>query len=227
MKLFKKLKKIKKFYQLIFSTLLVFGFLGVGFFFGIQSWDKQLYVQVHPSKSRNPASANKESSLYSISLEEMNEKAQTKLFKNTKIVKDATPFRFYLGNFLVPSLTDDGHQFVCQAYSVLETTFVALDVTLNGEEGLMVVQSPCLIEDDAFIGPISLPLKSMRTKLDTRSFALEEEETLVRFYNISFQLASDWLLVSVRFFNSPEDRGLVISYHPNQEVFFQMNLDQE
>ncbi len=220
-------KKYKKLYRPIFSTLMVLGFLGFGFFFGIQSWNKQLYVQVYPSKSRSLAGAQEKSSLYSISLEEMNQRVQSKLFKNTKTVETDSLFGFYLGHFLVPDTTDKGHQFICQFYSVLEATFVALDVTLNGEDGLMVVQSPCRMEDDVFIGPIWLPIQSMRKNLGQRSFTLEKEDTLVHLYNISFQLASKWLLSSVRFFNSPEDKGLVINYTPNEKVFFQLEFFQQ
>ncbi len=225
MEIFKLFKKYKKIYKPVFFTLLVFGFLGVGFFFGVQSWDKQLYVQIYPSKFREIAGVKEEPSLYSVSLEEMNEEIHNKLFKNTKVLEVDSLFSFYLGNFLVPNTVDNNYQFVCQVYSSLELTFVSLDVTFNGKEGLMVVRSPCRMEDDdVFIGPFWLPLQSMREDSGKRFFTLEEKETLIHLYDISFHLVSNWLLSSVRFFNSPEDKGLVINYKPDQQNFFQLEF---
>ena len=220
----KAFKKYKKYYIPVVTTFSFLGFFGAGLFLGIQSWNKQLYVQVRPSQIRGVASNSQETSLYSVSLEEINKKIQAQLFQNSKTIKKDASFGFYLGQFLIPNEVSGGYQFVCQKYSYVETTFVALDVSINGKQGLMVVQSPCLAKEEGFIGPTWLPVQEMRANEKQRFFESDTEETFIHFYDISFPLVSKWLLKSVKFFNSSEE-DYIINYEPGSGISFQIQFD--
>jgi len=221
------MKTYKKFYLICGSALLISACVGLGFFFGIHSWDQKLYVQVQDAKTRSLAGATKETALYSVSLKDIQQKIKTQLFENTKTIQEGPLLGLYIGNFLIPNSEKGGHQFVCDVYSNLEMTFIALDITFNGEEGSMVMQSPCLMADEQFIGPAWLPFQNLKANHNQRSFALKDHQTFVHLYHISFHLVSKWLLTSVRFFNSPEEDGLILYYQPNTKPVFLLDFTQE
>ena len=102
-------KKYKKFFKYLIPFLIVSGSFGVGFFFGVSSWKSRMYVEVKSPHSRQLASGKTEPTLYSVSLEELQQPIQDKLFKNAKIEDKGGQFKFYLGNFIVPDSSERGY----------------------------------------------------------------------------------------------------------------------
>lgn len=207
--------------------------LGLGFYIGFQSWDSKMYVQVDPTtKYRGLASESKsEDSFYSLTFAEANQKASYKLFKNSKVITSSESSKtinqsenflgFYLGNFLVPAKQSQGYQFICASYKYMEAHFTALGVRLSGESGLMVVQSPCIENNETWLGPFWIPKKQMLERAGQESFKIEEKDMYIHLYDTSFSLVSEWLLTSVRFFNSEEDEdedALVVSFNPKEDT---------
>ena len=210
-----------KFFKILFPTLkfafIPSAFLAVGLYFGVQSWNSQLYVEVQPSKYRGLASENKPT-MYTSKLSHFNQALSKKVFNNLKMTqKQDGSLGIYVGNFLIPNKNNNNHEFVCQRYDFFEMRFETLDVQIHGDPGIMLLQSSCNMEDNKnFIAPFWLPTKSMLVssrQYKKRDFKFPEEKKFVKTYHIPFHLASEWMLASVRFFNSSEDDGLTVKYN--------------
>ena len=215
------LKLIKsRFFQ---SALIAALFLAVGIFIGINSWNKRIYVQLKPGGEGRYVASEGETEIVSLSLEEYREQIQKKIFGHTKVTEGEKFKEFYLGNFLVQEGGE--HQRICQAYSFLEMRFTALNVSLSGSPGEMVIQAPCQAEEEEFIGPFAVPLKEILNNPEKEFFSLEDRETFIRFYNTAIALTESWLLTAVRFFNSPEESGFVVRFIPGEEAdAFELNF---
>ena len=203
--------------RLVQAVLIAILFLAVGIFLGINSWNKTVYVQLKPGgKGRYVASAE-ETEIVALSLEEYREQIQKKIFGHTKIVASEGIKEFSLGNFLIQG--EGGHQRICQAYSFLEMRFIPSNVSLSGSAaGEMVIQAPCQIEDEEFIGPFPVPIDEILNNPEKDFFSIEEEEISIRFFNAAIALTEAWLLTAVRFFNSPEEDGFIVRFIQGEET---------
>lgn len=198
----------------------------LGLFFGLKSWNGNLYVQWSPSQGRGVAGADSSKEILNLSSDRLTSSAESILFSQNKIIRQGDLLSFYLKNFLVHDPQFKKHRFICQIFPFVEFSFSALGVSLSGEEGLMLVQSPCNIENENFIGPFWIPYKQILENPSKRSFEISEEETFIRFYHASVVLTPSWLLKSVRFFDSnQEDNELIIRFTPNnQNSYLELNL---
>ena len=204
----------------------------LGLFFGLGSWDKNLYVQWNPFQERGVAGADSSPEILNLSSEQLTQQADQTLFSQGQAAIEGDMMFFYLGNLLISNSESNKHQFVCEFFSKAEFSFSAVGLSLSGEKGLMVIQSPCNMEEETLIGPFWIPYKEILNKPAKRSFELPEKETYIRFYNASTALTSSWLLTSVRFFNESqmeeedqtEDEFLVRFTPGSEKSHFELNL---
>ena len=227
-----RLKKTIK--SRVFQSLLITAlFLIAGVLFGVNSWNKTVYVQLTSGgQGRYTASENRNTEVLSLSLEEYREQIQKKIFGHTKTEDHGEWKKFYLGNFLIQK--DGTHRLICQAYSFVEMTFIALGVTHSGSFSEMVLQAPCrtgdteTTEEEEFIGPFPVPVGDILSRPDQKSFSIPEEEVLIHFYRAMTALKDPsitWLLKAVRFFNSPEEPGFIVRFIPGEETdAFELSL---
>ena len=219
-----KLKKLIK--SRLFQSVSAAGlFLALGVFLGINSWDKTVYIQLKPEgRGRYVASTGGEDDkLVSLSLREYREQIHKKLFGRTKTEGEGEVREFYLGNFLIQE--DGAHQWICQAHSYLEMKFTALGLALSGSAGEMVIQAPCQMENEEFIGPFPIPVENIVSHPEQTAFSDDEREVSIRFYNAAPALTESWLLTAVRFFNSPEESGFIVRFIPGEEAeAFELNF---
>ena len=241
---FQKVLKSRLFQAVFIAAL----FLAIGIFLGINSWNKTVYVQLKPGgKGRYVASAEG-TEVVSMPLEEYREQVQKKIFGHAKEGEKTEGFKeFYLGSFLIQE--GEGNQRICQAYSFLEMKFTALDVSLSGSSGEMVIEAPCQqigiedeefikfierlsakgqqieIEGEEFIGLFPVPIDEILNNPEKEFFSIEEKEISIRFYDAALALTDSWLLTAVRFFNSPEEDGYVVRFIPGEETdAFELNF---
>ena len=216
------LKKIWLYKNFFFGISLLI----LGIYVGVNSWDRTLYLSIaSQGQGRYVASSEDSSDLVAISLADYQEDVQNKLFGHSQIKKNTENLEFHLGNFLVPS--QGKHQFVCQTYSLVELRFVAMGLSLSGDTGEMVVQAPCRMESSEFIGAFVLPMETILKSPEKNTFQLEDEETLIHFYNAATGLTEEWLLIAVRFFNSFDEDGYVVHYKPGQKGgFFELKVKE-
>ena len=99
-------------------------------------------------------------------------------------------------------------------------------MNLSGERGLMVIQSPCNMEHEDFVGPFWIPNEEILAQPSKKSFELPEKETFIRFYNASTALTPSWLLTNVRFFNEDQnDDEFLVRFIPGMEnPYFELSL---
>lgn len=218
-------KKISKFLVIFLILFAVFVF---GLYLGLNSWNKNLYVSWNPSKGRGLAGSNTSAELINLSSDQLIQQASYVLFSNHQVIRQENLLAFYLGNFLVHDSDLKEHRFICQIYPLVEFSFSSMDVSLSGEEGMMLVQSPCLMEDEDFIGPFVIPVQSIFSDPEKKSFELPEEETFVHFYNASIVLTEKWFLKTVRFFNQDSSEELIIRFIPGEDKpYFEFSLKDD
>lgn len=212
------------------KTLISFGvlscFFALGLSIGLSSWDKNLYVQWIPSQGRGLAEAHGEKEILNFSYENLRQEAESTLFSKTQIIRNEDFINFYLGNFLIPDSKTEKYQFICQSFPLVEFTFSALGLSLNGDQGLMVIQSSCQMEDKDFIGPFWLPHQHILSHSSQTTFEFPEKEVFIRFYNAGLKFTPSWLLTSVRFFDDAQlDREFLVHFQPGEDKpYFQLSL---
>ena len=218
------LKRIKK--PALYAGLSC-GLFALGLMFGLNSWNKNLYVQWSPSSKRGLAGLDEESQILNLSSEQLSGDIRETLFFNSETGFEEDLLFFYLGNFLYSEKQE--RRFICQVFPLVEFSFSALGLILSGDEGLMVIQAPCKMEDEEFIGPFLIPYKEILTHTEEREFELPEQETFIRFYNASPALTPQWVLQSVRFFyDDGDDNELVISRPTGEDQsYFAIRLRQQ
>ena len=215
----------KKFQKIFIPLCLLSSALALGLFFGLSSWDKNLYVKWSRTPSRGIAGEDSPIEILSLSYDQLSQKASSVLFSRNQVLEKENLVAFYLGNFLaqVPHLKK--HHFICQIFSLVEFSFSAIGINLSGEEGLMIIQSPCNMKDKNFIGPFWLPKQDILASSSKSSFELPEYDTFIRFYNASIALTPSWLLTNVRFFNKGQDNEFLIRFVPGKgNPYFELNL---
>ena len=93
---------MKKKFQIIFIPLCLLGSVfALGLFFGLNSWDKNLYVQWNPSPGRGIAGVDSSTEILNVSSEQLIQKASEALFSQNQVIREEGLIAFYLGNFLV------------------------------------------------------------------------------------------------------------------------------
>ena len=216
----------KKLLKIIIPLCILCTIFALGLFFGLNSWDKNLYVQWSPSKGRRVAGEGSSAEILSLSSDQLIQKASSTLFSKNQIIREDNKMAFYLGNFLAPDPNLKEHRFICQIFSLVEFSFSAIGINFSGEEGLMVIQSPCNMESTDLLGPFWIPHQEILVHPDRKSFELPEQETFIRFYNVSIILTDSWFLKSVRFFNeSSEDNEFLVRFTPGSEnPYFELSL---
>lgn len=216
-------KKFKK----NFILLCIFCFIiAMGLFFGLNSWNKNLYVKWSPSQGRGIAGVNSSTKILNFSSKQLMQKVNSTLFSQGQVIEEGDLMAFYLGNFLVQDSHSGKHRFICEIFPLVEFSFSAMGINLSGEEGLMLIQSPCNMEDEDFIGPFWIPNKEILAEPSKNSFELPEEESFIRFYNASILLTPSWLLKNVRFFSEAEqDDEFLVRFVPGSEnPYFELSL---
>lgn len=223
MKLSQLKKKIRK---IILPLVFLCSMFALGLFFGLNSWDQNLYVQWSPTQGRGVAGLNSSTEILNLSSNQLIQKASSALFSQNQVVRDKNLMSFYLGNFLVHDSHLKKHRFICEIFPLVEFSFSALGIHFSGEEGLMIIQSPCNMKDENFIGPFWIPHQEILANPNRRSFEIPNQQTFIRFYHISTLMTSDWLLKSVRFFNeNQKDQDLLIRFTPGTEKpYFELSL---
>ena len=197
----------------------------LGLFFGIRSWNKSLYVQWSPSYERGLAQEESSKTILHLSYENLNQKASEMLFSQNQVIEKEDSIAFYLGNFLVKDPHLKEYRFICQIFPLVEFSFSALGISLSGEEGLMVVQSPCNMENTDLIGPFWIPKKDILKEASKKYFEIPEKNVFVHFYNASTTLTPSWFLKNVRFFNENQDDDFLIHFTAGQpSSFFELVL---
>lgn len=216
----------KKLYKALFPAGIIGAVFALGLFFGLNSWNKNLYVQWNPSQGRGIAGEDS-LEILNLSSSQLTQKAGAILFSNNQVIREKGLTAFYLGNFLVQDPHLKQHRFICQLFPFVELSFSAVGITLSGEPGLMVLQSPCLMEDENFIGPFWIPHEKILTHPEQKSFELPEREIFIHFYHVSISLTHNWLLTNVRFFNkdNEENNELLIRFIPGKDKpYFEFSL---
>lgn len=229
-------KTLKKLFIPLSLVTLVFV---LGLFFGLGSWNKNLYVQWNPFQERGLAGVGSSPKILNLSSRHLTQRADQALFSQSEVVKKERLMAFYLGNLLISDSNLNEHQFICEVFSEVEFSFSAIGTNINGES-LMVIQSPCNMEKEDMIGPFWLPYKDILEKPSERSFELPEQETYIGFYNASTVLTSSWLLTNVKFFNESgeesENEGesenqtkneFLVHFVQGSEHSFELNLRNE
>ena len=224
-------QRLKKTVIYVFPVLSVFA---LGLFFGLNSWDKNLYVQWSPMIKRGLAGLEgDEENILNLSSDQLVRDPASILVADSKVVEseEGDHLAFYLGNFLAPPPTHSRLQmaaqeraFICQLYDFVEFSFVATGLRLSGGYGSMILRSPCNMEDELNIGPFWIPREEILSSDTETVFELPEEDTFVRFYNASIVLTPEWLLETVRFFNEAqveeeEEQELLIHLDPEEHPF--------
>lgn len=217
----------KKSYKVILFLCILFSIFALGLFLGLNSWDKNLYVQWYPSPGRGIAGEESSAEILNLSYDQLSQRARFALFSQNKVSEKDGLKVFYLGNFLVQNPDFKKHRFICQIFHLVEFTFSAVGINLSGDEGLMVIQSPCNMEDENFIGPFWIPHQEILANPSKKSFELSDQKTFIRFYNISPSLTPSWLLTSALFFNEDpqDDSQFLVRFVPGAEnPYFELSL---
>ena len=196
----------------------------LGLFFGLNSWNKNLYVSWTPTSQRGLAEEGSQQNLLNLSSENLTKTASSILFSSQKTFQEEGFLSFYLGNILIPDKETKQHRFICEVFPLVEFSFSALGMSLSGEKGLMIVQSPCNMEDVDWIGPFWIAQDEILSHPEKKSFQIEDKETFIRFYNASIELTPSWLLSTVKFFNKADNQELLIQLSPNQTPYFELKL---
>ena len=216
----------KKFQKFFIPLCFLGSVFALGLFFGLNSWDKNLYVQWSPSQGRGVAGADSSTEILNVSMEQLTQKASEVLFSQNQVIEKDGSIAFYLGNFLIPDTNSKKHRFICQIFPLVEFSFSAVGINLSGEKGLMVLQSPCNMENENSIGPFWIPNKEILAQPSKKSFELPEKESFIRFYNASTALTPSWLLTNVRFFSEGQkDNEFLVRFVPGVEnPYFELSL---
>ena len=214
-------KKVQKWFLSVFILSVVFSF---GLTVGLKSWNKNLYVLWTPANDRTLAMADNSKDLLSLSSEDLIKEPSSVLFSQHQIFQEDGLLSFYLGNILIPDSNTQKYQFICEVFPLVEFSFSSLGMSLSGEKGLMIVQSPCNMKDMNWIGPFWLPQEEMLSHPEKKAFELKEKETFIRFYNASIELTPSWLLSSVRFFNKDNYQEFLVQLSPKQTPYFELSL---
>ena len=230
----------KKFQRILISVCGLSSVFALGLFFGLNSWNKNLYVQWNPSHGRGIAGANSSTEILNLSSGQLIQKAGFALFSQNQVLEKERLMAFYLGNVLVPDANSGKHRFICQVFPLVEFSFSAIGLHSSGEEGLMLIQSPCNMENEDLIGPFWIPHKEILAKPYESSFEIPERKTFIRFYNASIALTDSWLLKSIRFFsedkkdsrtlaaeseNPYKDNEFLVRFTPGAEnPYFELSL---
>ena len=180
----------------------------------------------NPSLGRGIAGVDSPTEILNFSSKQLIQKASSALFSQNQVIEEGDLMAFYLGNFLVQDPLSGKHRFICELFPLVEFSFSAIGINLSGEEGLMLIQSPCNMEDEDFIGPFWIPHKKILAEASKDSFELPEEEVFIHFYNASISLTPSWLLKNVRFFNETEqDNEFLVRFVPGSEnPYFELSL---
>ena len=213
--------KIQKWF---FSIIVLSAVFALGLVIGLKSWNKNLYVSWTPSTKRTLAMAENHKNLLNFSSENLTKNPSSVLFSQHQVSQKDDLLYFYLGNILIPDPKTQKHRFICEVFPLVEFSFSALGLSLSGEKGLMIVQSPCNMEDMDWIGPFWLPKKEILSHPEENTFQIEEKDTFIRFYNASIELTPSWLLSTVRFFNKEENQEFLVQLKPNQTPYFELQL---
>ena len=206
----------------------------LGLFFGLNSWDKNLYVQWNPFQGRGIAGVDSSPEILNLSSQQLLQEPDQVLFSQGQVEIEGELMAFYLGSFLIPNSKLNQHQFVCEVFSEVEFSFSAVGISLSGEQGLMVVQSPCNMEREDRIGPFWIPYEEIINNPAKKIFELPEQRTYIRFYNASTVLTPGWLLTSVKFFQESQtentgqtENELLVSFTPGADnPYFELSLQR-
>ena len=225
MKLLKKMKN--KFLSKVFFFAISSLFFSLGFLFSLRTWDGKIFVSLNKSQSRGIANVNSVIDIVSLSPDSLKLRSQEVLFQKTKISRSEGGISFQLGSFLIPNKQKEGYGLICDSYSLVELSFVSSGTSLSGHKGRLLVQAPCVNNDEDFIGPFLIPAQKILDHPDMDFFSNEETQTFIRFYETSVRLMKTWHLSTVRFFNSKEEYGFLVEWKldkNNQNNFFQIQL---
>ena len=220
------LSKYKKNLLLLAGVIFLFA---LGLFFGLNSWNKKLYVSWNPSSQRGLAEDNQTEFLIEISSEELAEKADKVLFDNVRLIEEEDKITFYLKSILVPDKSTGKYRFLCEIFSHIEFSFAPLGIKLSGDPGLMILQSPCRQEEEFELGPFFIFKKKLLGSADKRNFEFEELGDYMSFYKASILLTPSWILKTIRFFNESEEDSeeFIVRYNPENNSPFEIVLKEE
>lgn len=173
----------------------------ISFYITISSWDGRVYVS-RGGHSRGLASI-KEGLMQNLSFQVA---FVENLVEGTLIDKFDEGVRIHLGNFLTQGLEEGEKGLVCEVYDRVKMVFRAGGMMVSGEPCLMVVESDCLLGEDAQrIEEIFIPLSEItRGHPMNLEWKVEGEgvSTLVMMKNMGDSWPREWFLFSIHFFDS-------------------------
>lgn len=208
--------KFKQLAMVLFAICILI----LGVFIGFNSWDQNIYVQWNPINQRQLASKapSPHKEILNFSVDQLADKASKTLLTNSEVIKKDQDILFYLSNVLMVHPKTQTQQFVCEIFSSIEFSFIAINIMLNGEPSRMMLQTPCLHFDENQIGPFSLPYKMILASPSQNIFEIFEKNIFIRFYNASILLSSQWALTNIRFFNEdPSIKDVLIQFSTNTD----------
>lgn len=201
----------------------------LGLFFGLYSWNQNLYVTWSPSSQRGLAEDSQTQVLVNVPAEQIVRRADKALFENIRLIEGDDLLTFYLGNILIPNKEDGRYLFLCEAYSHIEFSFSPVGIKLSGDPGLMLLQSPCRQEEEFELGPFFISKNKILASPEKRAFEFEETNDYISFYKASVVLTPSWILKTIRFFNpgQEENQEFIVRYNPENNDPFELTLKEE
>ena len=217
----------KKFRKALFFTVSACTLFSIGLLFGLYSWEKKIYISWSPSYDRGLA-GEEEKMLLSVSSDSVVSQLNGVIFENADSVEEDGLLTFYLGDVLIPDNQTQKYRFLCEVFSHVEFSFFALGMTLSGDPGIMIVQSPCRKTEDLRLGPFFIPKKEILAQPNEKVFKFEEIETYIRFYKAFVSLTPSWFLKTLRFFNLEEGKNeeLIVQFNSKSGEPFEITLNQ-
>lgn len=200
----------------VFWLIVAMAVFGLGGWLGLQSWDKNLYVSWKAQTRGLAGEGSSQERILNLSSNQLIPNIGSALFEDSKVIDQEGLIQFYLKNLLIPNENSQEHAFLCEVFSSVEFSFTSLGINLSGDPGLMVVESPCRAEDMDFIGPFFIPKQEILANKQERAFEFEERETFIRFYKASLVLTPRWLLKSVRFFNTDNEKEFLVLFNSQE-----------
>ena len=204
----------------------------LGLFFGLRSWNQNLYVSWNPASQRGLAEDNQTQVLVNLSSDELTRSADSALFENIRLIEEEGLLTFYLENILIPDKESGQYRLLCEAFSHIEFSFAPIGIKLSGDPGMMILQSPCRQEEEFELGPFFIPKKEILAHPEKRSFEFEEISAYISFYKASLVLTPSWILKTIRLFNAEntgqeENEELIVRYNPKSNSPFEIILREE
>lgn len=135
--------------------------MGVGGAFVSHSWEGTTYVFLDDFDERIPAAVGKGIDFSALKGSALSLASQKRLIEEARMIAQADSVGVELGHFIIP-MENGKKQLACRKYSLVNLTFSAEGVAVNGESPQMQVQGACKVgETISKISPIWIPYQKL------------------------------------------------------------------